>query len=136
MQLSKWHNTDKIDKILNLNYDQIQSYSTVKEIFIFNQFNLTPQNKLNNILGAFLKPSKINVRKINSKFNDNKRLLRYLRDNIELGWNFMEFDFICDFEVVIDLLIGVNYPYFLTLKSFLVVNQDGYVVDRTNEANK
>jgi hypothetical protein len=94
----------------------------VRDRFVVHQFTLTPNTETKGLLKILLNPSKLIVKKQFSKFVDDKSLEKAVRNAAQLKWNILWFDYVNLIPVLVDFMIGMNFPYkLLVLKASVVV---------------
>ena len=134
MMENKWQREENKIRLLEKNLKFCLEMQNEKGLYIVHQFSFTPDIQFNikGIFGLLTKPKKLVV---SAKFKElvkDKTLHRFMRENVGLAWNIVWFDFLNTVPVLVDFMIGVNFPYPLVIKR-ASVNVKGDFFDRTQE---
>lgn len=130
---TKWHDTDKAEDLLSQNLKQVLEAETYPQFLLFSQFNLTFQRRLDKVVLSIFNKKNRDIRKLNGTLMQKNRLLKFFKSNCDCSWNFVEFDYVCDLQIMLNMLIGLNYPYLLTIKRFMVTDRSK-TVNATSQA--
>ena len=106
-----WHNTRKIDQLLQKNLDLLEEFGDDRRFLLCNQCLATPGvNSGREVLGAVLSGSR-SLRPVSHacQLYQCGVLDCFLRDNAAQPWNIVALDFIDLCPELMDFLIGLNY---------------------------
>lgn len=132
---NKWHNKDDVEDLIHENLNFVKENSTCDHRYIVNQFSLTPNTEAKGVLKMFLNPKNLMVKNGVKKMLEGNRLHKIIRQETDLKWNFLWFDYVDLIPKLIDYLIGLNFPYELKIKR-AVLNRDGISIVKTEECRK
>jgi len=114
---SKWYNTDRSSEILEENIQNINALSSRQNIMAVSQFNLTIQSSVIGIIEILTGFQPLRIDQEVREMLKDKKLQRFVRDNCELPWNYMWFDFFDYMPDTVSFLICLNSPIPLSIIS-------------------
>lgn len=134
---SKWHNTRDMTQLFEWNLDEVEKYGDKRNVFLNNQFILTPgvggvKDALDLLVGQ------LSLRPVSfaSKLYQKDMLDDFLREHAEKPWNIIMLDY-CDLvPALVSFMIGLNFPEKLVVTKAAVHAGIGDSIDVTDKIRK
>ena len=121
---STWHDEENKNELLRKNRENCLNSEKQKEKYIVHQMTMTPSFKgISDTLKNYKKFNPSIKSKELIKDKSLHKLLgqdKFLGKDIKLNWNIVWFDFVDTVPILVDYLVGLNFPYPLVIKKAIV----------------
>lgn len=107
--------TNKKRMLITKNLEWVIKKKEISHKYLLNKFNLTNKYSVRNILQYLFNPRSVYQKSLNDTMILDKTLHRAIRDSADENYNIMQFDFVCQVQIILDFLIGLNFNHKLKI---------------------
>ena len=108
---SQWHNTRNIDQLLEWNLDQVDKFGDNRNLFLNNQFLLTPGvGGVGDVVSLLVGQSSLRPVSFANQLYQKDKLDDFMRQHADKPWNMIMLDFVDLAPALVSFLIGLNFP--------------------------
>ena len=120
--VSKWHNTGSVKKLFERIAEDIQQQVQVADKFVNLQLILTPKVHAKALANYCIGADRFRVDQKHYMLFRNKQVHYFIRSQAQNSLNFVMMDFVNYDPHISNFLIGLNFPYNLTIHDCYVVS--------------
>lgn len=131
--MSKWHNTGSVQKLFGKILEEIEEIPQVENQFVNLQLILSPKIHLKAITKYCLCLDRTRIDQKQRQLFEHRKVQYFVRDMASKAVNFVMMDFVNYDPHITNFLVGLNFPFKLSILKGYVVCPKGIVVDVTEK---